>query len=100
MTEPRSLQLYGCGRAPGLEQHGSRLLPGESWIIPVVTSPRRSPKYLLICQAAWNKMRPLTAIGAYGPPETCRLRVTPIATHTPTHLSMALRAFPIFAPSQ
>jgi 8-amino-7-oxononanoate synthase len=91
-----ALRLHAAALRSGLQQQGYRLLPGESWIIPVLIGPAATTMALsaaLLGQGVFvHGIRPPTV-----PPETCRLRVTPIATHTSTHLTAALRAFSLCA---
>jgi 7-keto-8-aminopelargonate synthetase-like enzyme len=93
----QTLQSHAALLRGGLQREGYRLLPGNSWIIPVVIGP---PTTTMVLSAALAEhgvfvhgIRPPTV-----PAETSRLRVTPIATHTSIHLANALRAFSLCAP--
>lgn len=90
------LQRHTATLRHGLQQLGYRLLPGDSWIIPVMVGSASATMALsgaLLEHGAFvHGIRPPTVA-----PETCRLRVTPIATHTSTHLSLAIRAFSLCA---
>jgi 8-amino-7-oxononanoate synthase len=93
----QALQLRAAALRRGLAERGYRLLPGDSWIIPVMIGPADATMALsaaLLSQGVFvHGIRPPTV-----PPETCRLRVTPIATHTSAHISTALCAFASCAP--
>jgi 7-keto-8-aminopelargonate synthetase-like enzyme len=87
-----SLRAHTAALRSGLRTCGYRLLPGDAWIIPVMIgaadATMKLSAALLSKRVFVHGIRPPTVA-----PETCRLRVTPIATHTSAHIATALRAF-------
>ena len=76
----------------GLTRLGYRVVPGEAPIVPVLIGPAERTMALsaaLLDHGVFvHGIRPPTV-----PPETSRLRITPMATHTDAHIERALQAF-------